>query len=111
MLLSPLFLCSYGFAVDKTISDDEKHATEIIAEVDNIISMIDIKSEQMMTVYRKDGSTRQYRLNIMTGGGDKAFAEIVEPAREQGIQMLELFAEHEKVHQNFRRTKFFGQRC
>jgi len=88
MLLSPLFLCSYGFAVDKTISDDEKHATEIIAEVDNIISMIDIKSEQMMTVYRKDGSTRQYRLNIMTGGGDKAFAEIVEPAREQGIQML-----------------------
>ena len=88
MPLSLLFLCSYGFAVDKTISDDEKDAMEIIAEVDKIISMIDIKSEQMMTIYRKDGSTRQYRLNIMTGGGDKAFAEIIEPAREQGIQML-----------------------
>ncbi|MEA1948469.1 MAG: outer membrane lipoprotein-sorting protein [Thermodesulfobacteriota bacterium] len=88
MVLSLLFLCSYSFAVDKTISDDEKDAMEIIAEVDKIISMIDIKSEQMMTIYRKDGSTRQYRLNIMTGGGDKAFAEIIEPAREQGIQML-----------------------
>jgi outer membrane lipoprotein-sorting protein len=88
MLLSLLFLCSYSFAVDKTISDDEKDAMEIIAEVDKIIAMIDIKSEQMMTIYRKDGSTRKYRLNIMTGGGDKAFAEIIEPAREQGIQML-----------------------
>jgi outer membrane lipoprotein-sorting protein len=88
MLFSLLFLCSYGFAVDNKITDDEKHATKIIAEVDKIISMIDIKSEQMMTVYRKDGSTRKYRLHIMTGGGDKAFAEIIEPAREQGIQML-----------------------
>ena len=88
MLLSLLFLCSYSFAVDKTISDDEKDAMEIIAEVDKIISMIDIKSEQMMTIYRKDGSTRQYKLNIMTDGGDKSFAEIIEPAREQGTQML-----------------------
>lgn len=88
MLLSLLFLCTYSFAVDKTNSDDEKHATEIIAEVDKIIAMIDIKSEQMMTIYRKDGSTRQYRLNIMTSGCDKAFAEIIEPAREQGIRML-----------------------
>jgi outer membrane lipoprotein-sorting protein len=87
-LLSLLFLCSYSFAVDKTISDDEKGAMEIIAKVDKIISMIDIKSEQMMTIFRKDGSIRQYKLNIMTDGGDKAFAEIIEPAREQGIQML-----------------------
>jgi len=83
-----LILCSYSFAVDKDISNSEKDAIEIIAEVDKIIAMIDIKSEQMMTIYRKDGSTRQYRLNIMTGGGDKAFVQIIEPAREQGIQML-----------------------
>ena len=83
-----LILCSYSFAVDKDISNDEKDAMEIIKEVDKIIAMIDIKSEQVVTVYRKDGSTRQYRFNIMTGGGNKAFAEIIEPSREQGIQML-----------------------
>lgn len=83
-----LILYSYSFAVDKDILNAEKDATEIIKEVDKIIAMIDIQSEQVVTVYRKDGSTRQYRLNIMTGGGDKAFAEIIEPAREQGIQML-----------------------
>jgi outer membrane lipoprotein-sorting protein len=85
-----LIQCSYSFTVDKDISNSEKDAMEIIAEVDKIISMIDIKSAQMMTIYRKDGSTRQYKLNIMTAGGDKAFAEIIKPAREQGIQMLRL---------------------
>jgi outer membrane lipoprotein-sorting protein len=85
-----LIQCSYSFTVDKDISNSEKDAMEIIAEVDKIISMIDIKSAQMMTIYRKDGSTRQYKFNIMTAGGDKAFAEVIKPAREQGIQMLRL---------------------
>jgi outer membrane lipoprotein-sorting protein len=79
--LSIVLISSYSFAV-------EKDALKIVTEVEKILSLKDINSEQLMTVYRKDGSTRQYRLNIMTGGGDKAFAEIIEPAREQGIQML-----------------------
>ena len=82
-----LILCSYSFAVDKDISNSEKDAMEIIKEADKIIAMIDIKSEQVMTVCRKDGSTRQYRLNIMTGDGDKAFAEVIEPVREQGTDV------------------------
>jgi outer membrane lipoprotein-sorting protein len=91
IIMTGLFLlvaCSYCFAVDKDILDDEKYALEIIKKVDKIIAMIDIQSEQMITIYRNDGSTRQYRLNIMTEGSNKAFAEIIEPAREQGIQML-----------------------
>ena len=88
MLLSLSVLCPYSFAVDRTVSSGKTGAMEIMAKVDKILSMIDIKSEQMMTIYRKDGSTRQYRLNIMTDGRDKSFAEIIEPAREQGIQML-----------------------
>ena len=75
---------SYSFAVDKDISNDENDAMEIIKEVDKTFAMINIKSEQMITISRKDGSTRQYKLNIMTDGGDKSFAEIIEPARDQG---------------------------
>jgi outer membrane lipoprotein-sorting protein len=85
-----LIQCSYSFTVDKDISNSDKEAIEIIAEVDKIISMIDIKSAQMMTIYRKDGSIRQYKFNIMTADGDKAFAEVIKPAREQGFQMLRL---------------------
>lgn len=79
---------SYSFAVDKDISNGENDAMEIIKEVDKTFAMIDIKSEQLITIYRKNGSTRQYKLNITTDGGDKSFAEIIEPAREQGTQML-----------------------
>lgn len=83
-----LLLYSYSFAGEKTFSVDEKGVLEIMTEVDQIISMVDIRSEQIMSVYRKDGSVRQYKFIIMTDGGDKAFVEITEPARDQGIQML-----------------------
>jgi outer membrane lipoprotein-sorting protein len=43
-----------------------------------------------MTVHRKDGSARVYVMNVMTSGNDRAFAEIVEPPRERGRQMLKL---------------------
>jgi outer membrane lipoprotein-sorting protein len=43
-----------------------------------------------MTVYRKDGSVREYVIDVMTSGTDRAFAEILEPSREKGRQMLKL---------------------
>ncbi len=85
-----VFLCSPGFAVDRDISGGEKSAAGIIQEVDKFVALKDIESEQVVTVYRKDGSTRQYRLKVMTEGGERAFAEVIGPAREKGIQMLRL---------------------
>jgi outer membrane lipoprotein-sorting protein len=81
--LSLLFLCANSFAA-------EKGELDIIGKVDNILSTRTIKSQQLMTVYRKDGSVRPYRMDVMTDGKDKAFAEILEPPREKGRQMLRL---------------------
>ncbi len=87
-ILSTVFLYSYVFGVEITAADDEKDTIEIITEVYKILSMIDIQSEQMISIYRKGGCTSQYKLKIITKGVDKAFAEVIDPPREHGIQML-----------------------
>lgn len=81
--LAILFIHSYGFAADKT-------AEEIVAEVDKILGLADIKSVQTMTVYRKDGTVRPYKMKVMTKGDDMAFAEITAPPREKGRQTLKV---------------------
>ena len=78
-----VLISSYSFAVDKD-------ASRIVTEVEKILSMIDIKSEQLMTVYRKDGTQRPYKIQVMTSGKDKSFAEILSPPREKGRQVLKL---------------------
>ena len=79
--LSLLFIHTNGFAGDK-------NALEIVTKVDQILGIADIKSVELMTVYRKDGSVRDYTLDVMTSGSDKAFAEILAPPREKGRQTL-----------------------
>jgi len=78
-----LFIHSYAFAADKT-------AEEIVSKVDKILGLADIKSVQKMTVYRKDGTIRPYKMKVMTKGADKAFAEITAPPREKGRQTLKM---------------------
>jgi len=82
--------CPYGFAANKEISEVDKNAFEILQEVSKILALDDIRSEQVMTVCREDGTIRQYRLKIMTSGGDKAFAEIIEPKQFKDRQFLRL---------------------
>ena len=65
-------------------------AEAIIERVSEIMSLEDIRSEQVMTVCREDGSIRQYRLRIMTSGSDRVFAEIIEPKKFKGRQLLRL---------------------
>ena len=84
------FTCSYGFAANKDISEVDKDAAEILQEVSKILALDDIRSEQVMTVCRKDATIRQYRLRIMTSGRDKVFAEIIEPKQFKGRQLLRL---------------------
>lgn len=81
MAVSMLLMFSYSFAV-------AKNASEVVAEVDKILTLIDIKSEQKMIVHRKDGTIRPYKLKVLTSGSDKSFAEITDPPREKGRQML-----------------------
>lgn len=85
-----LIMCSYGLAADKNTPDSDSSALKIIERVDEIMGLDDIRSTQKMTVHRKDGSVRVYLMNVMTSGRDKAFAEIIEPPREKGRQMLKL---------------------
>ncbi len=81
--LALLLIHSYGFAAGKT-------AKEIVAEVDKILGLADIKTVQTMTVYRKDGTIRPYKMNVMTKGSEKAFAEITAPPREKGRKTLKI---------------------
>jgi outer membrane lipoprotein-sorting protein len=83
---------SYGLASNNDISAGSTDVTagEIIKRVSQIMSLDDSRSEQVMTVCREDGSIRQYRLRIMTSGGDKVFAEILEPKKVKGRQLLRL---------------------
>jgi outer membrane lipoprotein-sorting protein len=81
--LSLILLASYSFAVDKD-------ASKIVIEIEKILTLKDIKSEQLMTVYRKDGTVRPYKLRVLTSGKDKSFAEILSPPREKGRQVLKL---------------------
>ncbi len=84
------FSCAYGFAANKDIPDSDKDASEIIKELAGIMTLCDIRSEQVMTVCRKNGTIRQYRLKIMTSGKDKVFAEIIAPKQFKGRQFLRL---------------------
>jgi len=81
--LSIILISSSSFAVDKD-------ASKIVIEVEKILGLIDINSEQLMTVYRKDGTVRPYKLRVLTSGKDKSFAEILSPPREKGRQVLKL---------------------
>ena len=84
MICLPIvFISSYSLAVDRD-------ASKIVIEVEKILSLKDIKSEQLMTVYRTDGTVRPYRMQVLTGGKEKSFAEILSPPREKGRQMLKL---------------------
>ncbi|MEA1948470.1 MAG: outer membrane lipoprotein-sorting protein [Thermodesulfobacteriota bacterium] len=87
-----LLTCPYGFAANKDISEGNQDVTaiDIIDRVSKILALNDIRSEQVMTVCREDGTIRQYRLRIMTSGKDKAFAEIVEPKQFKDRQFLRL---------------------
>jgi outer membrane lipoprotein-sorting protein len=86
------FTCPYGFAISKVVLEENQDVTaiDIIERVSQIMSLTDIRSEQVMTVVREDGTIRQYRLKIMTSGRDKAFAEIIEPKKVKGRQYLRL---------------------
>jgi len=83
IFLSIVLISSYSFAVDKD-------ATKIVIEVEKILSLKDVKSKQLMTVYRKDGTVRPYEMKVLTSGKDKSFAEILSPPREKGRQVLKL---------------------
>ncbi len=86
LLLSWIF----SFAADDQLPDNEKDARKIIKELSRIMTLSDIRSEQVMSVCREDGTVRQYRLKIMTSGNDKVFAEIVAPQQFKGRQFLRL---------------------
>jgi outer membrane lipoprotein-sorting protein len=81
--LSIVLISFYSLAI-------AKDASKIIIEVEKILSLTDIKSEQLMTVYRKDGTVRPYEMRVLTSGKDKSFAEILSPPREKGRQVLKL---------------------
>ncbi|MCP3874187.1 MAG: outer membrane lipoprotein-sorting protein [Desulfobacteraceae bacterium] len=83
VFLSIFFIFSYGFAADKDVS-------EIVMKVEKIISLEDISADQVMTVYRKDGTIRSYEMKSLTSGKDKSFVELTAPPREKGRQVLRL---------------------
>jgi len=83
IFLSVLLISSYSFAADKNVS-------EIVMEVEKILSLEDISADQVMTVYRKDGTIRPYVMRTLTSGKDKSFVELTAPPREKGRQVLRL---------------------
>jgi outer membrane lipoprotein-sorting protein len=84
------FTCSNGFTANKNIPEVDESANQILQKVNQILVLKDTRSEQVMTVCRKDGTIRQYRLRIMTSGKNMVFAEIIEPKQFQGRQLLRL---------------------
>lgn len=78
-----VLFASYCYSADEDVS-------KIVMEVENILSLADIKSEQLMTVYRKDGTIRPYKMLALTSGKDKSFVELTSPPREKGRQVLRL---------------------
>ena len=78
-----VLISSYSFAVDKD-------ASKIVMEVEKILSLEDISADQAMTVYRKDGTIRPYKMRALTSGKDKSFVELTAPPREKGRQVLRL---------------------
>lgn len=97
-----IFICASGFEIgagtpDESGTPDQSaapaetmDADAIIGEVDKILGLNDISSKQEMTVYREDDSVRTYKMEVMTAGRDKAFADITDPPRERGRQMLKM---------------------
>ena len=81
--LSIVLISTYGFAVDKD-------ASKIVMEVEKILSLEDVSADQVMTVYRKDGTIRPYEMRSLTSGKDKSFVELTAPPREKGRQVLRL---------------------
>jgi outer membrane lipoprotein-sorting protein len=80
---------SYAVAIgEEDVSKGQMDAAAIMSEVGKIMSLADVRSEQVLTVAREDATIRQYRLKIMTSGREKAFAEIVEPKQFKGRQFL-----------------------
>jgi outer membrane lipoprotein-sorting protein len=84
----PIFLILVLLASNAYSADTD--VTKIIIEVEKILSLENIKSEQLMTVYRKDGTVRPYKMTAMTSGKDKSFVELTSPPREKGRQVLRL---------------------
>lgn len=85
-----LVACLYSFTISDADASNDKTAVEIVKEVGKILGLGDMRSEQVMTVCRKNGSIRQYRLKIWTYGNDKVFVRVIEPQRYKGRQMLRL---------------------
>ena len=87
-----ILTCTFGHAANEDVSQSNKDVTaiDIVDQVSTIMALDDIRSEQVMTICRKDASIRQYRLKIMTSGQDKAFAEIISPKRVKGRQFLRI---------------------
>jgi outer membrane lipoprotein-sorting protein len=90
VLIGLVSACAYGPALGDEPQDIDDEALRIVKEVDRIMGLEDIRSRQRMTIYRKDDSEREYVMDVMTSGTDRAFAEIIEPPREKGRQMLKL---------------------
>lgn len=83
LCLTIVLFASYCNSADEEVS-------KIVMEVEKILSLADIKSEQLMTVYRKDGTVRPYEMTALTSGKDKSFVELTSPPREKGRQVLRL---------------------
>lgn len=81
---------SYGHTANNEIAKGDQDAFKILQKVSYIMAIDNIRSEQVMTVCREDGTIRQYRLRIMTQNGDKVFAEIIEPSQFKGRQFLRI---------------------
>ncbi|MFC2171946.1 outer membrane lipoprotein-sorting protein [Acidobacteriota bacterium] len=90
--LSMILLCTFVlFAQEEDVAaDDEQVMITIVKEVDKIIGMQDMRAKETMTIHRKDGSVRDYKLIVLTRGTEDAFAQISDPPREKGRQMLKL---------------------
>ena len=90
MLKVIVIFCLSMVLIPSAILAVNEDASEIMVEVEKILSLTDIKSEQLMTVHRKDGTVRPYKLRVLTKGKDNSFAEILSPPREKGRQVLKL---------------------
>ena len=68
----------------------DKDASKIVMEIEKILSLENVKGDQKMTIYRKDGTVRVYDMEIMTSGKEKTFLQILTPPREKGRQLLKI---------------------
>jgi outer membrane lipoprotein-sorting protein len=85
-----LFFLPIGLIFAYNIAGAEEDAKKIVVEVEKILSLENVKGDQKMTIYRKDGTVRDYIMEIMTVGKGKTFLQILSPPREKGRQLLKL---------------------